>query len=120
MTPRRSRADTVGTEPDYRFTLANERTVLAWLRTSLALLAAGVAVVQLVPDLGVDGARVAIGAAMGLLSIYTVLAALWRWRAVQTAMRLDAPLPPAPAVILLGGGLVLVSVTVTAVMLVGA
>lgn len=36
-------------EPDYRFTLANERTFLAWLRTALALLAAAVAVVQLVP-----------------------------------------------------------------------
>ena len=32
-------------DPDYRFTLANERTLLAWLRTSLALIAAGVAVV---------------------------------------------------------------------------
>jgi putative membrane protein len=39
----------VGEEPDYRFTLANERTFLAWIRTSLALLAGGVAVVQLVP-----------------------------------------------------------------------
>ncbi len=36
-------------EPDYRFTLANERTFLAWLRTSLSLLAAGIAVVQLIP-----------------------------------------------------------------------
>jgi putative membrane protein len=27
-------------EPDYRFTLANERTFLAWIRTALALLAA--------------------------------------------------------------------------------
>jgi putative membrane protein len=31
-----------GTEPDYRFTLANERTFLAWIRTALALLAGGV------------------------------------------------------------------------------
>ncbi|MDT5236302.1 MAG: putative rane protein, partial [Mycobacterium sp.] len=35
-------------ELDYRFTLANERTFLAWIRTALALLAGGVAVVQLV------------------------------------------------------------------------
>ncbi|MGA9680044.1 MAG: DUF202 domain-containing protein, partial [Mycobacterium sp.] len=34
-------------EPDYRFTLANERTFLAWQRTSLGLLAAAVALVQL-------------------------------------------------------------------------
>ena len=41
----------VGEEPDYRFTLANERTFLAWIRTSLAMMAAGVAVVQFVPGL---------------------------------------------------------------------
>ena len=38
-------------EPDYRFTLANERTFLAWERTALGLLAAAVAVVQLIPEL---------------------------------------------------------------------
>ena len=32
-----------GTEPDPRFTLANERTFLAWIRTALALIAGGVA-----------------------------------------------------------------------------
>src|SRR2546423_9025501 len=56
-------------EPDYRFTLANERTFLAWLRTALALLAAAVAVVQLVPEFALPGARrISRGllAAMGL------------------------------------------------------
>src|ERR1700721_906742 len=38
-----------GHEPDYRFTLANERTFLAWIRTALALVAAGLAIVQLLP-----------------------------------------------------------------------
>ena len=33
-------------EPDYRFTLANERTFLAWQRTSLGLMAAAVAAVS--------------------------------------------------------------------------
>ena len=44
-------------EPDYRFTLANERTFLAWQRTALGLLAAAVALVQLVPELTIPGAR---------------------------------------------------------------
>jgi len=35
----------VGEEPDPRFTLADERAFLAWMRTSLALLAAGRAIV---------------------------------------------------------------------------
>ena len=32
-----------GAEPDARYSLANERTFLAWIRTALAVLAAGVA-----------------------------------------------------------------------------
>ncbi|MDT4977714.1 MAG: hypothetical protein QOG98_3472, partial [Pseudonocardiales bacterium] len=39
-------------EPDYRMSLAAERTYLAYLRTGLALLAAGVAVVGALPDAG--------------------------------------------------------------------
>ena len=37
------------TEPDVRFTLANERTFLAWNRTALALVVAGLGIVQLLP-----------------------------------------------------------------------
>jgi putative membrane protein len=48
-------------EPDYRFTLANERTFLAWIRTALALIAGGVAVVQLVPALSIPGVRHGLG-----------------------------------------------------------
>ncbi|GAM70385.1 inner membrane protein [Vibrio sp. JCM 19236] len=40
-----------GEAPDYRFSLANERTYLAWIRTALALLAGAIAVDQLTPDL---------------------------------------------------------------------
>ena len=48
-------------EPDYRFTLANERTFLAWERTALGLLAAAVAVVQLIPELPIPGGRHVLG-----------------------------------------------------------
>ena len=58
-------------EPDYRFTLANERTFLAWQRTSLGLLAAAVAVVQLVPELAIPGARRALGVLLAALAILT-------------------------------------------------
>jgi putative membrane protein len=44
-------------EPDFRFTLANERTFLAWIRTALALIAGGVAVAQLVPAFEIPGTR---------------------------------------------------------------
>jgi len=65
-------ADQEDSEPDYRFTLANERTFLAWQRTALGLLAAAIAVVQLVPELAVPGARHVIGALLAALAIITV------------------------------------------------
>ncbi|MBC7302862.1 MAG: DUF202 domain-containing protein [Nocardia sp.] len=80
-------------EPDYRFTLANERTFLAWIRTALALLAGGVAVDQLFRS-GVDAsARTALGLTCVVLATVITLGAFTRWRSVQAAMRRDAPLP---------------------------
>ncbi|MEU1021518.1 DUF202 domain-containing protein, partial [Streptomyces sp. NPDC005904] len=54
-----------GDTPDYRFSLANERTFLAWLRTALALIGGGFAVDQFLPDLR-RGWR--IGLALALLA----------------------------------------------------
>ncbi len=46
-----------GSEPDPRFTLANERTFLAWVRTALALLAGGIAIEAFAADLFVVTVR---------------------------------------------------------------
>lgn len=80
-------------EPDYRFTLANERTFLAWLRTSLAFLAGAVAVVQLAQEFPVSWARQALGLALTVLSIASAGIGVWRWRVVDAAMRAGDPLP---------------------------
>jgi putative membrane protein len=79
--------------PDYRYTLANERTLLAWLRTGLALVAGGVAVATYAPDLGVSWGSGAV--ALGLVSIglVTALAGYRRWRANEEAIRYDRALP---------------------------
>jgi inner membrane protein YidH len=95
-------------EPDYRFTLANERTFLAWQRTALGLLAAAVAVVQLVPELSIAGARHILGIILGLLAILTAGMGILRWQQVDRAMRRDLPLPRHPTPIYLGIGLALV------------
>jgi putative membrane protein len=92
-------------DPDYRFTLANERTFLAWLRTALALLAAGVAVVQLLPEFGIAGARRTVGVMSVALGIAVAAAAIRRWRRVQHAMERDEPLPPTRMPLLLGAAL---------------
>ena len=95
-------------EPDYRFTLANERTFLAWQRTALGLLAAAVAVVQLVPELSIAGARHVLGIILGLLAILTAGMGILRWQQVDRAMRRDLPLPRHPTPIYLGIGLAMV------------
>ncbi|NUU26153.1 MAG: DUF202 domain-containing protein, partial [Streptomycetaceae bacterium] len=69
---RRPRLQDIGDEPDYRFTLANERTFLAWIRTALSLLAGGVAVVQFLPDLGPRPQRLVLG--FVLIAIASLLA----------------------------------------------
>ena len=79
--------------PDYRFTLANERTLLAWLRTGLALVAGGVAVATYTPDLGVTWGSAAVAFALVLTGLGTALAGFSRWRANEAAIRADAPLP---------------------------
>jgi putative membrane protein len=99
---------TQGIEPDYRFTLANERTFLAWERTALGLLAAAVAVVQLVPELSIAGARHVLGAVLALLAILTAGMGILRWEQVDRAMRRDLPLPRHPTPVYLGIGLVVI------------
>jgi putative membrane protein len=86
------RTDAPG-HPDYRFTLANERTLLAWLRTGLALVAGGVAVATYAPDLGARWGSAAVALALVLIGLGTALAGYHRWRANEQAIRADRPLP---------------------------
>ena len=95
-------------EPDYRFTMANERTFLAWQRTALGLLAAAVALEQLVPEMTVPGARRLLGVGLAVLAILTSGMGLLRWQQADHAMRRGDPLPrhPSPAYLAVGLGLV--------------
>jgi putative membrane protein len=82
----------VGEEPDPRFSLANERTFLAWIRTSLALSAAGVALEALdVPVAG--GLRLACAVLLVCLGVLAPVQAWWGWAATERAMRCHRPLP---------------------------
>jgi putative membrane protein len=105
-------------EPDYRFTLANERTFLAWIRTSLALLAGGVAVDALAETLS-SGVRTTLAVAAVGLSLVLTAASYLRWRRVQDAMRAGRALPHPYAVPLLATGVVVVAGAVAVVLVAG-
>ncbi|TWD17280.1 YidH family protein [Marihabitans asiaticum] len=81
-----------GEEPDYRFSLANERTFLAWLRTGLALIAAGIAVDVVDLSLSVE-MTAALATLLLLLGAGSAVLAFLRWAGSERAMRLGAPLP---------------------------
>ena len=107
-----------GTEPDPRFTLANERTFLAWIRTSLAFLAGGIALEAFTEDLFSPAVRTFLAVVLLLLGMLLSAGAAVRWLNVERAMRRQAPLPVPLIVplVALGGAVasgVLVSVVLT-------
>jgi putative membrane protein len=103
-------------EPDYRMSLAAERTYLAYVRTGLALLAAGVAVVGALPHAGAEILRRAVGLALVVIGGGVLAVARPRWVAIDRAMRRGQPLPPSRLVGSLG--VVLVGAAVAAAVIV--
>ena len=98
--------------PDYRFSLANERTLLAWLRTALALVAGGVAVATYAPELGIPGGSGAVALGLVLIGLGTAIGGHRRWRANEDAIAEDRPLPRSPALGLLATAVAVVVVAV--------
>jgi len=94
-------------EPDARFVLANERTSLAWSRTSLALMVAGGAIGQVVDRVGVVPS-VVIAGLLVLMGIGVALSGLRRWRQVNEALLAGESPPPTHGVAYLAYGLAFV------------
>lgn len=103
-----------GEEPDYRATLANERTFLAWTRTSLALLAGALAALQLV-QAGPSALRLALACYLIALSVATTLTGYHQWRTRQQRMRHRGPLGHYPAQTLLGLAFLILAGLVSAI-----
>ncbi len=109
----------VGHDPDPRFTLANERTFLAWNRTALALIGGGLAAGQLL-DFGSRAARLAVALPPIVLGLLLAVTSYRRWEANQRALRLDQPLPGTGPPRILAVGIALVGVVVLVVAFVDA
>ncbi|MFR9729554.1 YidH family protein [Saccharopolyspora sp. MS10] len=110
----------VGEEPDPRFTLANERTFLAWIRTALALMAAGVGVEALnaASTTGPDPLRTSLAVLLVLAGVACSVAAFGRWMTMERALRKKAPLPPPALAPVLGVGLGVIGVSAMVLLLV--
>ena len=89
------------TRVDVRFSFANERTFLAWNRTALALVTAGLAVTQLLPPFEVPGGRRMIGVPLIVLGALIAVVSLRHWWANERAMQEGRHLPSSPLPILL-------------------
>lgn len=106
-----------GEEPDPRFTLANERTFLAWIRTALAFIAAGVALEAFGDELFHPGLRRAVSLIVVVIGLFIALSATARWRRVENSLRRRAPLPPPALLPLLALGTALAAGVVVALVL---
>jgi len=98
-----------GQEPDPRFSLANERTFLAWIRTSLAIVAGAVALHSLeVPD--TVWVRKVLVVVLLAVACLVAVSASTRWARTERAMRLREPLPGFGIAAVFSGGIVVVTV----------
>ena len=110
-----------GTEPDPRFTFANERTFLAWSRTALALVVAGLGIVQLLPPFpGVPWGRHALGVPLIVFGAVVAVTAYREWTRNQWAMRHEQPLPRSVMPRLLTAVITVIGVIAAVVVLVSA
>lgn len=92
--PRRPKAVYgVGAEPDPRFSMANERTALAWVRTGFGLVAGGVALSSLAVLADLSVVLDIVAAAACLAGAALAVSALAGWRRAERALRLGQPLP---------------------------
>jgi len=114
------KTESVGQTPDYRFSLANERTFLAWIRTGLALIAGGLACAQFLPPLPIEHLREGIAIALLVLGGVVALRAVDHWARTERAMRMGTDLPASrfPAVlaivVALGALLLVIAVLIRA------
>lgn len=107
-----------GTEPDPRFSLANERTFLAWIRTSLALLAGGIGLEAFAREVFPSHWRQVLAIGLIVLSMVMSATAAARWVRIERAMRRSLPLPLSISAVWLAIGTTIVAAVAGVIFLV--
>ncbi|VED55225.1 membrane protein [Raoultella terrigena] len=106
-----------GKAPDYRFSLANERTFLAWIRTALAFMAMAIAVDQFAENLASSNVRELL---VGVLSLTAALLSWYayrRWSGNERAMREGTDLAYPGVLVWLSSGLAVTILLTQAILL---
>jgi inner membrane protein YidH len=110
-----------GVEPDARFTFANERTFLAWSRTALALVVAGLAIAQLLPPFpGLPWARRLLAIPLIVLGALISAIGYIEWGRNQRALRRGEALPPSLMPRILAASIIAMAVASAVIVLVSA
>ena len=105
--------------PDYRFTLANERTFLAYVRTALALDAAGLAVAQFIRHPAVAAMSLGLSVVLTVLGLTVAVLGFFRWRSAEHAVHRGEPLPPLRIPLFVATGLVIASLAALVIAIAG-
>lgn len=108
-----------GEEPDPRFTLANERTFLSWIRTALALVAGGVAVEALTQHIFEPQIRTLLAVVLLILGTLLAAGAFARWLRLERSLRHKRPIPLPLIAPMLGLGAALIPVVLIVVLVQG-
>ena len=99
-----------GSDPDPRFSLANERTFLAWIRTALGLIALGVGVATFVSTQMAKGITILLAAGLVLLGGAIAAASWFRWLRVERSMRSGQGIPPSRLAPVLAFGIAILAI----------
>ncbi|MFC8409705.1 DUF202 domain-containing protein [Arthrobacter sp. 1P04PC] len=108
-----------GQMPDYRFSLANERTFLAWIRTAMAILAGAIAIDQLTPQIAPQPVRVVLCLVLSVIGALLAVEAYRRWALQEQAMRNNRELPHAWLLVAMTGVIAAAAVVFAVLILLG-
>ncbi|CCH78994.1 conserved membrane hypothetical protein [Nostocoides japonicum T1-X7] len=108
-----------GTDPDPRFTLANERTFLAWTRTALALVGGGLAVDAFTGEVWGRSERKLVALLLLAIGVVCSVGAFVHWVRSERAMRRGVSIPVPILVPILTAVSVVATLVVLAVILRG-